>query len=148
MAVFMEYTEISTLKTAGEIQGLLAGHGARAVSIEYDPDGDPCAIEFRIMQGNLPLQFRLPARWAGVLKLMQTQKKRRRRSVNEAQAKRTAWRQVLRWTEAQLALIETESAEVTEVFLPYLIVDSKGTTFYEKALASGDFPALPAPKEG
>jgi hypothetical protein len=48
-----------------------------------------------------------------------------------AQAKRVAWRQILRWVEAQLALTETKMAKLHEVFMPYLIVD-KGQTIFEK----------------
>lgn len=47
-------------------------------------------------------------------------KKRSRGYVDPAQAKRTAWRQILRWIDAQLALIEVGQASAFEVFMPYL----------------------------
>lgn len=144
MGIFMGTTKIPATKTAGEIQALLAAFGARAVAIDYDDDGEACAIAFRIIRQNVPLQFKLPVRWRGVLR---TLGRGRAKSANEDQAKRTAWRQVKRWVEAQLALVETETADVTEVFLPYLQVDAKGTTFYEAAIESGKVPQLPAPKE-
>lgn len=144
MGVFMATTKIPATKTAGEIQSLLAAYGARAVAIDYDDDGEACAIAFRIIRGDVPLQFKLPVRWKGVLRALQ---RGRAKSPNEDQAKRTAWRQVRRWVEAQLALIDTETADVTEVFLPYLVVDEKGTTFYERAIKTAEIPALPAPKE-
>lgn len=144
MGIFMATTKIAATKTAGEIQELLAAYGARAVAIDYDDDGEACAIAFRIIRQDVPLQFKLPVRWKGVLRSLIRD---RAKSPTEDQAKRTAWRQVRRWVEAQLALIDTETADVTEVFLPYLQVDADGTTFFEAAIKSGKVPALPAPKE-
>lgn len=48
------------------------------------------------------------------------------------QAKRIAWRQILRWVEAQLALVETDMVKMQEVFMPYIQVNIKGQTLYEK----------------
>jgi len=42
-----------------------------------------------------------------------------------------AWRQILRWIEAQLALVDTEMVQIQEVFMPYLQMNT-GQTLYEK----------------
>jgi hypothetical protein len=42
--------------------------------------------------------------------------------ANELQAVRTAWRIVKDWTEAQMALVETQMVTTQEVFLPYAVM--------------------------
>ena len=47
-----------------------------------------------------------------------------------AQAERVGWRQLLRWVQAQLAMIEVGMAQRAEVFMPY-IQQADGRTFFE-----------------
>lgn len=47
--------------------------------------------------------------------------------VTRAQAERTAWRIVLSWVEAQIAIVESGMVSMEEVFLLYLLTDSKST---------------------
>jgi hypothetical protein len=54
---------------------------------------------------------------------------------------RTAWRNVLDWIEAQMAMIDTGMVKLIEVFLPYM-TDGTGTTYFE-VLEKKQF-ALPA----
>lgn len=148
MGIYMGTTEIAASRTAGEIQELLAVSGAEAVEIKYER-GQASGIAFRIIRNGHPLHFSLPIRWKAVYRIMETAKAKSRgrtKKVDEGQARRTAWRQVLRWIEAQVALIDTNIVELEEVFLPYMQVDPDGTTFYQKAIKAGDLPALPAPK--
>ena len=49
----------------------------------------------------------------------------------EEQAYRVAWRNILDWVEAQMALLEIEMAKIEEIFLPYM-VNSIGETFFER----------------
>lgn len=53
----------------------------------------------------------------------------RKYSVLEAQAKRIAWRQILRWVEAQMAFVETGMVKMEEVFMPYIQVGIDETLF-------------------
>lgn len=148
MAIYMGTTEIPASKTAGQVQEMLAASGAEAVQIEFE-GGEASSLAFRITVDNTPLQFRLPVRWRNVYGVMQRERARKRgsgRKVDEAQAKRTAWRQILRWVEAQLAMIDTDIVELPEVFLPYMQVDPKGTTFYQRVVEQGHLLALAAPK--
>lgn len=149
MSIYMGTTKISAARTAGEIQEKLAASGAEAVQIEYDTAREAAALGFRITRAGTPLHYRLPVRWRAVHALMQRDKAGKRNSrikIDEAQSKRVAWRQILRWVEAQLALIDTNIVELPEVFLPYMQVDAEGTTFYQHAITTGHLPALPAPK--
>jgi len=77
------------------------------------------------------IPFKLPCRWKPIFNVLDGRKKRKpyRRSI-EAQAKRVAWRQILRWIEAQLALVETNMVKMQEVFLPYLL-QKDDKTLYE-----------------
>ncbi len=132
--IFMETTKISVNKTVGQIQGLLAMVGAVSVLIDYD-NGQPSAISFKIRLNERFLPFRLPCRWDAILKILSQRRKRFRAGQKEDledQGKRIAWRQILRWTEAQIALIETEMVRTEEVFLPYIQLDSTGRTLFEK----------------
>ncbi|GAH40871.1 unnamed protein product [marine sediment metagenome] len=52
-------TRIPAAQTAGEIQGILAKHGAKAVMIEYGVGGSAEAMSFQIKRGDNSLGFRL-----------------------------------------------------------------------------------------
>jgi len=139
--IFMETTKISVNKTVGQIQGLLAMVGAVSVLIDYDA-GQPSAISFKIQLNDRFLPFRLPCRWTALNKILKDRRKRIKfEDEIEEQAKRIAWRQILRWTEAQIALIETEMVRTEEVFLPYIQLDSSGRTLFEK-IQEGNFKQL------
>ena len=129
--LFMETTQIESSQTVGEIQRVLGKYGASAVLTEYN-NGEVIAVSFRVKFNNQDIPFRLPCRWEAILKKLESRRKRRpyKRSI-EAQARRVAWRQILRWIEAQLALVDTEMVQIQEVFMPYLQMNT-GQTLYEK----------------
>lgn len=146
MTIYMGTTKIPPEKTAAEIQSLLASKGAHNVLTEYDK-GEVVAISFAINIRNKEVAFCLPVRWENYFKALQNEYQRkwdrRRASPKEDQAKRTAWRVVLRWVQAQFALIETDMASLDEVMLPYALVENE--TFYERLLKD-NFKLLEAPK--
>lgn len=77
--------------------------------------------------------------------LKRTRKKRRFSADDWHEwSRRVAWRQILRWVEAQLALIETGMAKAQEVFLPYAIV---GNQSMYQMVEERQFLALPAPQQ-
>jgi hypothetical protein len=47
------------------------------------------------------------------------------------QAYRVAWRNILDWVQAQMALLEIGMAKMEEVFLPYML-DQQGQTLFER----------------
>jgi len=129
--LFMETTQISPAITVGQIQKLLGEHGASHILMEYE-NGEVSGIVFNIRGPIGDIPFRLPCRWKAIHNLLQSRRKRHTlRSDWEAQAKKVAWRQILRWIQAQLALVETGMVTIHEVFTPYLIV-GKNETLYEK----------------
>lgn len=129
---YMGSTNITVDKTVGEIINVL--RRIRAVQINFHYDGDRIAgIRFALaLPGTpAPVSFDLPARIDPLFKRMQQKGMRDR-----AQAERVAWRQLLRWIEAQAAMIDVGMVEAAEVFLPYAVTAS-GKTVYQLFAATG-----------
>jgi len=131
--LYMETTTIDPNRTVGEIQNVLRKHGAQGVLTEYE-GGEVSAVSFtiKVNEGDdQKVPFRLPCRWKEVYRLRQSRRRRgvRKYSVLEAQAKRIAWRQILRWVEAQMAFVETGMVKMEEVFMPYIQVGIDETLF-------------------
>lgn len=132
MPILNYTTSIDPHRTVGEIQKMLAAAGARGVGIEYDQGGDPIAVAFQLNVSG-PLGYRLPCRTDKVLIVLQRQHKAgkiERRYTTKEHAQRVAWRIVKDWLEAQLAIIQSEMVEVTEVFMPYQLM-ANNQTMYE-----------------
>ena len=121
-------TKIEATKTAGEIQGILAAHGARAIQMEYDA-GTITALAFIVDSPHGDIVFRLPIDPDAVYRVMLRQSIPRRFMDNK-QAVRVAWRIIKDWVQAQMALLETEQVRLEQIFLPYAIMQS-GKTLYE-----------------
>lgn len=130
MPILNYTTEISVAKTAGEIQESLAQAGASRVMIEFGPDRIPAAISFQLDYMGETIAYRLPTRWQGVHTSLLRNKDVPARLKTEAQAKRVGWRIVESWVKSQLAMIEAGTAEISEIFMPYML-NSKNQTAYE-----------------
>lgn len=145
MTLFMETTKVEAHKTIGQIQGVLASYGASAILVEYE-QGEATALSFKVKVGEQEIPFTLPCRWEAVYKILVARRKRPRNLKDvENQAKRIAWRGLLRWVEAQMAFIELGQVKIEQVFLPYAQMED-GKTFFEKIAEKG-FKALPSPEE-
>ncbi|GAG18875.1 unnamed protein product, partial [marine sediment metagenome] len=70
--------------------------------------------------------------------------KQRSGDKSEEQALRTAWRQVLRWIQAQIAMIDSEIVSTEEVFMPYLQIKENGQTLFEVFQSNPKFLQLTA----
>lgn len=145
MALFMETTKIPAEKTAAEIQHLLAQAGASQIVVDYK-DRELSGLRWTMEIYGQTIPFCLPARVDPVFQLLLKKlSPHNRNKKSEAvleQAKRVAWRQLLRWTQAQLALIETGMVKSEEVFMPYMQT-FQGQTLFEQLVTTG-FKALPA----
>lgn len=128
-------TSIDASKTVGEVQGMLAAHGAESVMIEYR-DRQPVSVSFSVQVHDQVVAFRLSANAPGVLEAMRRDPKVPKSARTPEQATRTAWRIVRDWLRAQLAMIEAEVVTLAQVMLPYAVTDS-GATVYERLEASG-----------
>lgn len=123
-------TSISVQKTLGEIQSLLAQAKATKMMIDYDGSGEPTALTFALQTERGVIGFKLPARVENVAKIMYPGVSRFYAGDKRVeQYKRTAWRNIKDWLDAQLALIQTGMVKPEEVFLPYAV--NKGVTLFE-----------------
>lgn len=142
MAILNYTTKIEASKTASEVQQILAKGGAKQISIDYD-EGIPSALTFTITYLEQPIHFRLPCNVEGVYKSLCNSKIPYAKKTM-AQARRVAWRIIKDWTEAQLAIVESRQAQMTEVFLPYVVQEGGQTLFQkftestQKQLTSGE----------
>jgi hypothetical protein len=121
MAIKNYTTLIPESRTIQEIQTMLARAGARRIGLDYE-NGQVAAIAFQMAVGDQLLSYRLPCRSEQIYHLLATD--------GRAHARAVGWRIVRDWLDAQLALIETEMADLPEVMLPYLLI-SDGRTAYE-----------------
>ena len=137
--LFMETTQIPSLKTAGEITELLVRAGAAQIAMDYSGQ-KIVGLMFSVpVSGRVePYCYKLPVRVDPVFRLLNGRRpeshwKRGNRKEwadrDRDQAERVAWRQLLRWIQAQLAMIETGMAEILEVFLPYMQAQDGRTMF-------------------
>jgi hypothetical protein len=134
--VFLGSTDVPASKSAAEILALLVRKGATQIVNDYSA-GRLTGMRF-VFAG---AAYSLPVRTEKLYKRIARQKsgssadKQRR---DQEQAERIAWRQLLAWTKAQLAMIDLEMTEPAEVFLPYMIAGSKSETVYEMYQANGN----------
>ncbi len=139
--------KIPAFRTAQEIGTLLAESGATAVLTEYDKDKKIKALSFKLEVKGSQVPFMLPARIEPVFLYLQRKKSPRNRtkkSENDLQqAERVAWRQLLRWIQAQLSMIDTGMVAAEEVFFPY-IQTAPDQTLFERMTSSGRLALPPA----
>lgn len=127
----MEYTTIGPARTVVEIQDALARAGANGILLEYE-NKQPSAVSFRLDVGGRLLTFRLPCRIDPVKQMLAQSGRRPKGPISMQEwAERVAWRQVLRWVEAQLAMVAVAMVKLHEVFLPYMQVRD-GITLFEE----------------
>ena len=144
MNLLNETTAVPASRTIAEISQRLVEAGARQINQTYSAQGRVEGIDFCIEAFGTILAYRLPARADAVFQLLQKRRKRARGlEEDRKQAERIAWRHILRWVEAQLALVQTCQAEAAQVFMPYRLLDA-GRTLYDAYVEhQGKF--LPAP---
>ncbi len=131
MPILNYTTSIDAHKTVTELQMLLSKKGARKVLLEYNEQGQPTALMFEILLNGESLQYRLPCRHRQVHKILLNERSVERRYKTEQHALKVGWRIIKTWIEAQFALVESQQAEMAEVFFPYALTKS-GETVYEQ----------------
>ena len=142
MSLLNYTTTIGVEKTVGEILYMLGRAKAQAVLIEFS-DGSPTSVSFKIATANGPIAFRLPARIDNVYKVLLRDRNIPKKARSMEQASRVAWRIVKDWLAAQLAFVEAEQAEMTQLFL-HCAQRQDGRTVYE-VLQESNFSGLALP---
>jgi hypothetical protein len=132
----MHSTEVEVLKTCGDIHGYLVRMGANQIMTEY-AKGIPVGLCFTLSIDGKNVPFRLPARVEPVYKILHAGRMSAQAAADMAQAERVAWRQIYRWIQSQLALIETGMVEAAEILTPFRQI-SPTQTLYE-AITTGRF---------
>lgn len=135
MAILNYTTSISCERTISEIMKCLVKHGAKKIVSDYDGQV-PSALTFCLELNGSIIAFSLPANYHGVLKAMTEDRKVPGRLCTKEQALKVSWRIVKDWVEAQMAIVEAQLADITEVFLPYAVTKS-GTTLYKEIQENG-----------
>lgn len=130
MSILNYTTSIAASKTSGEVQGLLAGHGARQIVTTFADSGEITGMQFSTRTEFGERGFSMPVRTDGVLAAMTADKSIPRSKCTREQAQRVAWRIAKDWLAAQLALIDAGLASLDEVMMPYML-DQGGRTVFE-----------------
>ncbi len=120
------------------LQRVLAEHGAKQITFDYAEDGKVYGIYFLVAVNGKALRIKLPAKVENAQAVLKKQwdanmishKQGREKTYGYEQAYRVAWRNILDWVEAQMALLDIEMAKIEEIFLPY-VVNSEGRTLFE-----------------
>lgn len=142
-SLYMETTSVPAEKTAQEVCFVLVRAGATNINQQYENQkliGLRWTMKIR---GNEVL-FEMPARVDPLYNIMEKRVSPRTawkvdRAKLRNQAERVAWRQLLRWVQAQLAMIETGMVEPGEVFAPYISL-AHGTLY--QCLVEGKIKGL------
>ena len=136
--LFTYTTQIDPQKTVAQIQEELTNHGAKSILSNYDSEGRIESLSFIIETPQGMLGFKLPCDVESVYRILKEQcrdKKIAKKFADKHQALRVAWRIILYWVKAQMALLETEMVKIEQIFLPYMIV-GKDETLYERMKGS------------
>ena len=121
-----------------ELQHTLGTHGAKQISYDYGDDGKIQGMQFVIKVNDRFIPIKLPARIEKAQAVLERQYKSGvikshigTKVYSYEQAYQVAWRNILDWVQAQMALLEIGMAKMEEVFLPYMH-DRQGITFFER----------------
>ena len=127
-----------------ELQQTLGAHGAKQISFDYGDDGKVHGVQFVIKVNDRFFPIKLPARVEQAQAVLKKQwedgvishKRGKENTYGYEQAYRVAWRNILDWVQAQMALLEIGMAKMEEVFLPYML-DREGNTYFEHIQRQG-----------
>lgn len=145
MTLHMETTKIPAAKTVAQISALLGSTGFVYGTQTTYAKGEPDAVAFLVEIQGERVPFRLPARVEPVFMCLQRKRspvyRARKAEQDREQAARVAWRQILRWVQAQLSLIEVGMVSVHEVFMGYAMLGERETFAerFERMVAAGDY---------
>ena len=125
MALKNAYSKMPINRVFDAITKILVAHKAKKIMMDYD-NGRICAVFFIIDVNGKDLPIKLPARTSNVKRVLDEQGFR----YDDEQIYRVAWRNILSWIDAQMAMVDTEMAKMEEVFLPYINCGDK--TYFER----------------
>lgn len=143
MALLNYTTTITADTSLSEIQKILVKHGCRKITVDYDDQSNPCNLTFYSIFNNAMVYYSLPCRFDAIHQVLQKNNSSSSRPwmKTKEQAIKVGWRILKDWIEAQMALVETEMVEVSEVFMPYMITRGGDRLYgYIKSLPENNSP--------
>ena len=122
-------TEVSAVRSIGEIELILSQFGASAIMKEFLSDGKCSSLSFKLNGKS----YKIPINQEGVMKVLYKNNRRSPR-VNEMRSREeraynVSWRVIKDWVHSQLSIVFLGQAQPDEVLLPYMF-DGK-RTFYQ-----------------
>jgi len=144
--LYMETTGIDAQRTAGEVISELVSAGANQIATTYD-QGRVIGLRWVMKVNGIDQLFEMPARVEPVFKVLNGRRKydwdRKNKATDDRQqAERVAWRQLLRWVQAQNSMIATGMVKPEEVYVAYWIPPGGERTLFQH-LTETQFKALP-----
>lgn len=131
-------TKIPVEQTIAEIEKILSKHRVTDIWKQYSGDGEITGLNFIVQTEAGRIPFKLPVNFMAVQQVLKNQKNAGKIKnvpwgvINDlAQPRRTAWRILKDWLDAQMALIELEMVKIEQVFLPYAYDPVKEKTLFE-----------------
>jgi hypothetical protein len=146
-------TTITVEKTVMEIERMLATAGASKILKEYDTNGNIILLTFIVKTDMGEIPIRLPLEIDKIILvfngLVKTRKLPQSYYNNKPQALRVCWRILKDWLDAQLTLIQIDTAKMEQIFLPYVYDYHNNITMYQ-AIKDGGFqmPILSPREDG
>ena len=125
-------TDVDAEKTAREMQQILARSDARRVTMDYDAEGRPTAVQFVLQLNNEPLPFRIEPDADGMQKAL-NEDDDTPGTFDHDQARRVAWRIWKEWLNSVLAFKKTRQAQLDQLLLGFGVT-ADGRTVHERLL--------------
>ena len=142
MSIRFYTTDVDAEKTAREIQQILASSDAHRVTMMYDDEGRPTAVEFVLQIDNQPLPFHIEPDVEGMEKAL-NEDGDTPGTFDADQARRVAWRVHKEWLNAVLAFRNTRQAQLDQLLLGFGVTGD-GRTVHERLV--DDRKLLNSPK--
>lgn len=153
--LYMETTEVPAERTAAEVSAELITAGATQIASSYE-NGKIVGLRWTMRVNGIEALFEMPARVKPMYLLLLRKKGYVSNCITQhafrdavpsepaiwAKAERVAWRQLLRWVQAQNAMIETGMVQPMEVFTAYWIPPGQDRTLFQ-GIIENQFKALP-----
>jgi len=148
--LYMETTEIAAERSAADVSSELIKAGATQIASTYEA-GKIVGLRWTMRVNGAETLFEMPARVFPIYKILmrrvgydiKVEPASDKRNVKVwEKAERVAWRQLLRWVQAQNAMIETGMVQPAEVFNAYWIPPGHDKTLFQ-LLTGSQFKLLP-----
>ncbi len=123
-------TKIEVGVTIADIEKKLIQFGATHIHKTIDQySGRYKELSFVLHDNGKDYPYKLPINVEGVYKIICEMKdyKYKTQDQNEKRAYKVAWRMMKDWLHAQLSIVQANQVSMSEIMLPYLMIDDKNT---------------------